>query len=272
MNQPNFESGILCTVKEAGSGVMAISSSTEGPCTHTPTSFWEILEKWQRTWMCDNLKWVGNNDWIAATITDGTCIAVTDGLYMKEVYTGIQSTALVPECTSGRGCLWCSFPEANHNACSYRGGLLGLMAIHLLLLAVNKVHPNLDGTVHIFSDCLGALGMVKNLPATRIPTNCSHSDILKNILVNCSSLTFSCCYSHVRAHQDDEEDFQNLTQPSQLNDCAMDYHAKKAIWDTPPSEPPRHHTMPLEPVCIFMRELKSQQIWGITSDTSPTGS
>ncbi len=35
--------------------VMAILSFTEGQCTqHTPTHFWEILEKWQRTWMWDN--------------------------------------------------------------------------------------------------------------------------------------------------------------------------------------------------------------------------
>jgi hypothetical protein len=208
INQPKFESGMLCTVKEADPGVMAILSFTEGPCTQqTSTRFWEILEKWQRTWMWDNLKWVGNNNGIAAAITDGTCIAITNGLYMKEVYTRIQSTALVLECTSGRGHLWCSFPEANHNACSYRGELFGWMAIHLLLLVVSKVHPKMGGTVHIFSDCLGALGMAKNLPLTRIPTNCSHSDILKIILVNCNSITFSRRYSHVRAHQDDNKDF-----------------------------------------------------------------
>ncbi len=236
---------------------MAILSFTEGPCTqHTPTHFWEILEKWQRTWMWDNLKWVGNNDWIAAAITDVTCIAITNGLFMKEVYTGIHSTALVLECTAGRGRLWCSFPEANHNACSYRGELLGLMAIHLCLLAVNKLNPNLGGTMHIFSDCLGALGMVENLPPTRIPTNCSHSDILKNIFINCDSQTFSWCYSHVRAHLDNKEDYQNLTRPSQLN-CAIDYHAKKAIWDISPSEPPQQRAMPLESVCIFHEGVKT---------------
>jgi hypothetical protein len=174
---------------------------------------------------------------------------------MKEVYAGIQSAALVLECTSERGHLWCSFPEANHYACSYGGELLGLMAIHLLLLVVNKVHPNLGGMVHIFSDCMGDLGMVKNLPPTRIPTKCSHSEILKNILVNCDSLTFSWCYSHVRAHQDDKEDFQNLARPSQLN-CAIDYHYKKAIWYTSPSEPPQQRAMPFEPICIFHEGVK----------------
>jgi hypothetical protein len=112
MDQPEFESGMLCTVKEVGPGVMVILSSSEGPCTqHTPTHFWEILEKWKRTWIWDNLKWVGNNDWIAAAISESTCIAVTNSFYMKEVYTGIQSATLVLECTSWRERLWCFFQK-----------------------------------------------------------------------------------------------------------------------------------------------------------------
>ena len=121
---------------------------------------------------------------------------------MKDIYPNIQSAALVLECTEGSGRLWCSFSEANWNACSYRGELLGLMAVHLILLLVNEVCPNLTGLVHIFSDCLGALDMVKNLPPNKIPTSCAHSDILKNILVNCNCLTFTTTFSHVRAHQD----------------------------------------------------------------------
>ena len=59
--------------------------------------------------------------------------------------------------------MWCSFPEAS-TVCSYQGELVGLMAIHLLLLATNEVNPGLHGSVHIYLDCLGALDKVKNLP------------------------------------------------------------------------------------------------------------
>ena len=62
---------------------------------------------------------------------------------------------------------------------------------------------SLRGRAVIYSDCLGALGRVANLPPHRIPTKCRHSDILKNILVNCTSLSFTLAYSHVKAHQDD---------------------------------------------------------------------
>ena len=110
-----------------------------------------------------------------------------------------------------------SFPECYQGANAYRGELMGLMAIHLILLAVKKVWPSLRGRAVIYSDCLGALGSVANLPPHRIPTKCRHSDILKNILVNCTSLSFTLAYSHVKAHQDYHKEFSNLHRPAQLN-------------------------------------------------------
>ena len=60
-----------------------------------------------------------------------------------------------------------------------RGKLLGLMAIHLIFLAANKVRPDLEGTVDILSDCLGALEKVSDLLPNRIPKRCQQSGILK---------------------------------------------------------------------------------------------
>ena len=103
------------------------------------------------------------------------------------------------------------------------------MAIHLILLAANKVRPDLRGRVSIYSDCLGALTKVASLPENHIPTRCRHSDILKNIMVNCRRLSFNCNYPHVRAHQDDQIDYNSLSLPSRLN-CLCDGVAKSAIW------------------------------------------
>ena len=85
------------------------------------------------------------------------------------------------------------------------------MAIHLILLAINEINPDLKGSVHIFSDCLGALNKVKDPPPTRVPSSCAHSDVFKNILVNCSNLLFERYYLHVLAHQDDKEGYQDLS-------------------------------------------------------------
>jgi hypothetical protein len=126
-----------------------------------------------------------------------------------------------------------TFVESTPNAGSYQGELLGLMAIYLILRGVHEAQPGLTGSVHILSDCLGALHKVENLPPYRIPTQCSHSNILKTIMINCSNLSFTRIFSHIKAHQDDNIKYGSLLRHAQLN-CQMDYHAKKAIWETTP--------------------------------------
>jgi hypothetical protein len=124
------------------------------------------------------------------------------------------------------------------------------MAIHLILLSVNEVNQDLTGSVEIFSNCLGALDKGRNLPPPGIPSRCSHSDVLKNILVNCSGLTFNRYYSHVSSHQDDTQEYRALTRPSQLN-CTMDCMAKKALWDLQVTQLPAQQAFLLKPICIF---------------------
>ncbi len=171
-----------------------------------------MLLKWEQTWMWNNIQWEGDDNWIADLIRQGTCMAVTDGLYMKTLYPDIHSAAFILECSNKSGRLWGSFPESSQCACSYRGELVGLMAIHLILLAVNKVNEGLTERVNIYSDCLGALNKVKNLPPARIPMGSAHSDVLKNILINCLDISFDQYYSHVSAHQDNHQTYSSLTR------------------------------------------------------------
>jgi hypothetical protein len=139
---------------------------------------------------------------LADSIAENTLVAVTDGSYMKKIYPHINSAAFVFECSKGRGRLWGSFVEHTPDAGIYQGELLGLMAIHLILRGVNVVSTNLRGLVLILSNYLGTFNKVKDLLPYRIPTQCSHLDILKNIMANCSNLSFSRLYSHVKARQD----------------------------------------------------------------------
>jgi hypothetical protein len=94
-------------------------------------------------------------------------------------------SGLVLECMKGRRKMIGSFSEPTLAANAYRGELLGLMAIHLLLVSVIRVHNTLVGSVEVVSDCLGALNHMVHLPPYWIPLRCKHLDILKNILVNC---------------------------------------------------------------------------------------
>jgi hypothetical protein len=197
----------------------------------------------------------GEVSWLTEWIADNSLVAVTNGSYMKEVYPNINLAAFVFECTKGQGWLWGSFVEHNPDAGSYRGELLGLMAIHLILRGMNELSPNLTGLVHILSDCLGGLNKVKDLPPYRIPTKCSHSDILKNIMANCSNLSFLQIFSHVKAHQDDGRKYGDLLCEAQLN-CQMDYLAKKAIHEAPPTQDAATQRFPLELLCVFLGKNK----------------
>lgn len=139
---------------------------------------------------------------------------------------------------------------------------MGLMALHLLLLSFNKVKPSLQGSVHIYSDCLGALNKVEHLPPQRIPSKCRHSDVLKNIMVNCTSLSFKRFFSHVQAHQDDKYDFSNLERPSQLN-CICDGEVKLSIIQTDLLNLPHQRAFPLEPITLFVDNQK------VTTESGP---
>ena len=102
------------------------------------------------------------------------------------------------------------------------------MAVHLILVSVNRLNSLLAGSVEVVSNCLGALSHVVNLPPYRIPSRCKHSDILKNILVNCRDLSFSVHFSHIKAHQDDRPSFDKLSRKAQLN-CIWDHLAKQQV-------------------------------------------
>jgi hypothetical protein len=129
------------------------------------------------------------------------------------------------------------------------------MALHLILLAANKVAPGLRGQVQIYSDCLGALNKVTTLPDNRFPSGFKHSNIPKNIMINCSKLSFGCTYLHVPAHQDDRKSFQQLPRPKQLN-CCMDAGAKRELWGLEGNTLPPQSIFLLEPLAVFVGKDK----------------
>ncbi len=139
--RPNFRmGGWKVTSHKIWQNVLsAPTTSIQDPISTSPC---HILEKWGNTWMWESIQWVGDDNWIAEAIKEGSCTAVTDGSYMKDLHLQVHLAAFVFECSKGRGRLWGSFPEASRSACSYKGELVGLMAIHLLLLAVNKVNTS----------------------------------------------------------------------------------------------------------------------------------
>ena len=204
--------GAVATVEEVKPGMMKVCSVVSPPIRPVPpANFLDVLHGWGQTWIWDNLKVTRGTDWVAQSISENSLVAVTDGSYIKEHYPNLCSAAFVLECTQGGSRAIGAFPKASAAANAYWGELLGLMAVRLLLLAVNTMSPGLSGHVKIYSDCLGALGCMAKPPLYPVPTQCRHSDILKTILVNCGGLSFHQEYCHIKVHQDDRTRWEDLT-------------------------------------------------------------
>jgi hypothetical protein len=197
----------------------------------------------------------GGVAWLDLAISTGTLVAVTDGSYIRELYPNLCSAAFVLECSKRCGRVVGSFLEVLLVANAYRGELLGLMAIHLILLSVNKIHQNLSGSVEIVLDCLGALKLVTYLPPNRILSRCRHSDILKTILVHCRGLLFTTYYLHIKTHQDDWELFNNLSRKAQLN-CICGHVAKQRIAADKLEATTPCRMFPLEPIGLLVGSQK----------------
>ncbi len=113
----------------------------------SPQNFLEVLQSWGNTWLLEHLSITGGFNLLHEAIKDGTLVAVTDGSYIHKLYPNLCSAAFVMNCAKGWGCLIGFFLEALLVANAYRGELLGLMAIHLILLSIDRIHCNLPGSL-----------------------------------------------------------------------------------------------------------------------------
>lgn len=154
--------GELCTTIEVEGRVdvvMIASKVAPADKERQPDSFLEVLQNWGHTWLWDklhiagaegqglNLRITSGIDWIWQAIEDCSLVAVSDGLYIKQRHPHLCSCVLIMECAKGRGRLAVSFSEQSLQSNAYRGELMGLIAINLLLLSINEMFPYLKGSV-----------------------------------------------------------------------------------------------------------------------------
>lgn len=123
---------------------------------------------------------------------------------------------------------------------AYRGELLGLMAVHLLLLPVNKVKPGLTGYITVYSDCEQALRSIASLPTLKIPKQYKHLDILKIYWSTAQTSVFTLTTSTHWLIKMMEKRFHTLSCPAQLN-CVVDAGAKQQLLDLDLAGSPRQH-------------------------------
>ena len=145
--------GDICLVNKVQPGIFCITSMArkvqEPPGLAT---FVEVLREWGCSWLWEHMSIEGGTSWIVRAIRDGSLVAVTDGSYIKQIYPNLCLAAFILECSQGSGRIIGLFKEATKAANAYRGELLGLMAIHLLLVSMNRVHKSLSGSAKVVSD------------------------------------------------------------------------------------------------------------------------
>ena len=130
--------------------VSLLSSTSPPPPPPMPRHFHDLLSQWPNQRMWSNLRYTGDGQWLYKAIENNTLLCVADGSYIREIHPNLCAAAVIIECSSGGSRLSLSFTDTSPVANAYRGELLGLMAIHLILYSADRTRPGLSGTVNIY--------------------------------------------------------------------------------------------------------------------------
>jgi hypothetical protein len=122
-------------------------------------TFWTYLKSLGGELMWDNIQ--GGKmgvKWIRTALTDGSFIGVTDGSYDRVRAKYVSGSGWVICCTKTRHLLQGLFFETSPKAGSYRGELLGLVALHTMIAGVPQFYKVNMAIGKICCDNILALG------------------------------------------------------------------------------------------------------------------
>lgn len=233
------ELGDIISVLDDHGNVSIVDSGSTFKTTTDPLplrSFWEFVLTQGGTWMWDFVE--GRDDdmaWVASALRDHTAVIVTDGSFDRSKAPRVSGAGWIFACTKRRKVVFGAFHELSDAASSYRGELLGLTAVHLLISFVMEFY-NIDhagGSIHC--DNKGALYQA-SVYRRRIKTNAHHADLLRNLRSIKLSKRLQFNYIHVKAHQDRHLSWDQLSFIQQLNVHCDDLagQAVQASFGAPP--------------------------------------
>jgi hypothetical protein len=159
---PNDLKGFLpATVRYDGAKVDLLGS---GPplCwrqDRDPEEFWDYLHSWGGEWLWDNIYTPFGFDAVVDAKAGGSAILVTDGSYSQKIRSEIDGAGWLIYCRARKKVVFKGTTfESCAQAGSYRGELLGLLAVHLMVLAVEKFYDLAPGPQGLVAcDNLGGL-------------------------------------------------------------------------------------------------------------------
>jgi hypothetical protein len=205
-----------------------------GPDLHprdnkTAEDFWDFLQSWDGDWLWNHVYTPFGIDALVDSIADGTAVLVTDGSYSRKIRSNIDGAGWMIYCRArckvvfkGSFYKWCG------SAGSYRGELLGLLAVRCMVLAVEKFYDLSAGQRGLVaSDNLGGLNKSRER-RKKIPPGSKHADILRCLHRVHATLRGTLQYKHVYGHQDKHKKWEQMTLLERLN-YKCDALAKSAV-------------------------------------------
>ena len=222
--------------------------------------FWTFVKAWGGAWMWDDVTTPYGLNIVVNAIASGTAILVTDGSYNRKVRADIDGAGWLVYCTARKQIILIgSCYEWSTQAGSYRGELLGLLAVHVLIVAVENFFSLSEGSRGLIAcDNLGGLNKSKQRRRKIAPCT-KHADILRSLRRVHGKLVGSLQYKHVYGHARKKKTWNQMTILEKLND-KCDAYAKGAvhrgIQECPPEVGRQRQLLPLETTAIFYEGQK----------------
>ena len=263
-----------CTPSQSGPMYSSPTTHDTWPLDSENTSvlsFWDQVREWGGLWMWEMIfPDVGlgfDISWMITSLRAGSLVAVTDGSYDRQRNPRVCAAGwnIMDTITGSR--LAGSFSEYSTSASSYRGELLGLCAINIILLALSKC-GNISNRppITVWCNNKGAINRASD-QSRRIKCGRPCADILRILRSIRLELPLSTTFLHVASHMDDKLTWDQLSLEQQLN-CNCDALAKAAISRAIESHREKGYrkteVLPKEAIAIFVDLQK------ITSDPTNT--
>jgi hypothetical protein len=193
----------------------ASSLRMTGWSNHIDTQPFSFSEHSNTTWILNDADGINNSLAIKNSIQSGTAVAVSDGSYLHSDSIGSSGWIIEDnnQMQSIQGQL--ETPGTSEVQCSHRSELSGILGT---ISHVHKLcaHYDIDsGSITVHCDGEGAMQRICS------PHPCKsahkHFDIINSIKLSIKNSPLHWKFKHVKGHQDDYLQFDELDRPAQLN-------------------------------------------------------
>ena len=142
-------------------------------------TFIEHLKNYGGKWFWEDIQCPDGTEWMAEAMKNGTLTSVTDGSYMEHLHRNMSGAMwIIQDRASGKR-VQGSLAEWSTTAGSYRGKLLGMLAVRVFLLAAEEYYraSTTDQRGNLVScDNMGALHTFAK-ECKQVPASSSNADI-----------------------------------------------------------------------------------------------